>query len=236
MNDESIWEGEHKGHRASVVLHNGQAVPLYAGNPHMFRTDEEAIMLAALRDIGLERVRTLAALRGDLEAFVADAERRWIGVPDWTIFDDEDGHGIVRTKDGGIVAETKFCGGTHQDAVRIVHARTDIPRLCIVVRGQGERIGALESENTELRLDVDENVAYGKLQSERIRVLEKERDEANVRFIRLEAACRNVLTTEPPPLKDVDGAWNKCVHMYEYRDWFHRQFNLTQVAELLESS
>lgn len=134
--------------------------------------NDEAIMPAALRDIGLERVKTPAALRGDAEAFVAD----------------------------------------------------------------DERISVLESENSKLRLDVDENVAYGKLQGERIRMLEKERDELNARLLKLEDACRNVLTTDPPPLKEVEGAWNKCVLMDEYRDWFHRQFNLDQVSELMEHS
>ena len=236
MVDELIWKGEHHGHEATVVIRDNVAVPLLAGNPHMLRHDWETIVLAALRDMGLARVRARMELPGDVESIVADVDRRWCGVPEWIIFDDENDLGIVRTRDGRIVAETNISGGTHADAVRIVHARVDLSFLCVIVRGQCKRIGELEAENSELKLDVDENVAHGKMQGERIRALEKERDEARARLARLEDACRNVLTTEPPLAHDVEKAWSTCVCMDQYQDWFHRQFNLNMVADLLESS
>lgn len=141
----------------------------------------------------------------DIAAFIDDAEERWGNVPAWLILDDEDGRGIVRTKDGRIIAETIVSGGTHEDAVRIVQARSDIHKLCQIAAARVQR---LESENAGLR----------------------------ARLAQLVEACRNVLTTEPPPLKEVASAWSMYPQMSQYQDWFHRQFNINQVAELLEHS
>lgn len=144
----------------------------------------------------------------DIAEILGGIEGRWSGVPPWVIFEDENGRGIVRTEDGGIIAETMLGNGTHENAVRIVDAREDIRTLLTIARAQGAKLAEFEKNAREFQAWI----------------------------VKLEDACRNVLTTEPPPLNEVDAAWNTCVEMSEYQAWFHRQFNLNQVAELLEHS
>jgi hypothetical protein len=93
--------------------------------------------------------------------------------------------------------------------------RKDVLALGVIIKQQAAWIEA--QRNALERLDADHDAVVGRL-------------------AKLEDACRNVLTTEPPPPSEAYSAWSGSAQTSDYQAWFHRQFNLTQVANLLEHS